>query len=256
VALGRDVPRRILIYDRAKHQRQLLTPEMCAQRLASKLNWWYSADYLTTISGLVAGARDLTNQGRNGVQSNISDRLTYFPSDPMFGGRQSYGQTSNINNRHLAAPASYTYIHQIFSAYYKDGIDNTFDAFNTFTCGTGANGLPRIMGDQGRTTILQSSQYSLTVSKGGRAQSSTVLPLPATVLTAIGNSTFSLQIGGASVFNNRVIQGAFRHVVGASASLSDQEIALIEGVIAWDDGTQNTLIESHPFRNRPPMAGD
>jgi hypothetical protein len=30
----------------------------------------------------------------------------------------------------------------------------------------------------------------------------------------------------------------------------------MEGVIAWDDGTQSRLIGTHPFVNRPPLIGD
>jgi hypothetical protein len=250
------VPRRILIYDRARHQRQLLTPELCAQRLAGKLNWWYSADYLTLVSGLVSGARDLTGQGRNGVQGTSGRRLTYFLSDPMYGGRPSFGSTTLSGERHLAAPASYTYRHQIFSSYYKDGVDSTFDTYSYFSGGGGTAGSPRIMGNTGASSLINSSVYTGTLSKGGRAQSATVLPLPATVLTANGNDGLPLQIGGNTISTDRVLVGAFRHFVGASAVLTANEIALIEGVIAWDDGTQNTLIESHPFRNRPPMAGD
>lgn len=231
-----------------------LTPQACAIQLATKLNWWYSADNLTVLNGLVAGATDLSGNNRNGIQSTIVNRLSYFSSDAMFGGRPSFGSTTITASRHLAAPSFFTYWHQIFSAYYKDGIDTTFDVFSVFSAGTKPYGSPRLLGEQNRANIISSSVYALSISRGGDVASATVLPLPATVLSASGNATFSLQIGGSTMTSNRVLVGAFRHFVGASQVLTTQEIQLIEGVIAWDDGTQNTLIPSHPYRNQPPFV--
>jgi hypothetical protein len=51
---------------------------------------------------------------------------------------------------------------------------------------------------------------------------------------------------------NRVLVGAFRHFVGATVDLTLAEIALIEGVIAWNDGTQDKLIATHLYRFSPP----
>lgn len=250
------MPRGINIYDEAKIQGRLLTPKNLAISLKSVLNWWYSADFLTLVNGLVSGAVDLSGNGNDGVQATSGNRLTYFPSDPMFFGRPSFGSTALTGSRHLAAPASYLYRHQIFSCYYKDGVDATFDNFSILSAGTGSNGNPRLMGNSAAATIASVSAYATTVSKGGATTSAVVLPLPATTITADGNSTFSLQIGGGTVNSGRVLVGGFRNFVGASAVLTQYQIALIEGCIAWDDGTQDTLIASHPFRNRPPLIGD
>jgi hypothetical protein len=237
-------------------EQQILTPQACAIQLASKLQWWYCADNLTVVNGLVAEATDLTGNNRDGVQGTVGNRLTYFLSDPMFGGRPSFGSTTSTGTRHLAAPTNLLYQHQIFSAYYKDGIDNSFDVFSFFSGGTGTSGSPRLMGSQGSANLINGGFYSPTISRGGAASSATVLPLPATVLTASGNNSFSLQIGGSAVggVSGRVLVGAFRHFVGASQVLTAQEIQLIEGVIAWNDGTQNTLIISHPYRSVPPFV--
>jgi hypothetical protein len=253
------MPRGINPYDQAKIQGRLLTPQNLAIRLKSSLNWWYNADFLTLdASGLVSGATDLSGNNRNGVQGTSGNRLTYFPSDPMFFGRPSFGSTTITGARHLAAPASYFYKHQIFSCYYKDGVDATFDTFSFMSAGTGASGAPRLMGNSGTASLISTSAYATTVSKGGATTSAVVLPLPATTIRADGNSTFSLQIGGVTTSGNvnRVLVGGFRNFVGASAVLTEYEIALIEGCIAWDDGTEDTLIASHPFSNRPPLISD
>lgn len=236
---------------------EIMTPEICARLLCRKLNFWYSADHLTVdANGLVSGANDLSCQGRDGVQATGANRLTFFNSDPMFGGRPSFGSTTNTGVRHLAAPGSYNTRHQFFSVYYKDGLDTTFDVYSFFTAGTATVGAPRLMGNQNTADIITSSAYSSTISKGGRTPSVTVLPLPATVCLANGNQSLSMQIGGSTTSTDRVLVGAFRHVVSASVVLTTREIALIEGAIAWSDDTQHRLIASHPYKLRPPFVGD
>lgn len=251
------MPRGVSIYDEARLQGRLLTPQSLAQQLRTSLHFWYSADFLTIDgSGLVSGAVDLTGQGNDGAQATSANRLTFFAADLMFEGRRSFGSTTSAGSRHLAPPASLLYQHQILSAYYKDGVDITFDVFSTFSAGTGSNSSPRILGNASTNALVTSSAYATTVSIGGRVASGTVLPLPASVIRADGNATFALQIGGATVQAGRVLVGGFRHFVGASAVLTSREIALIEGVIGWDDGTQGRLISTHPFANRPPLIGD
>lgn len=243
------------LYDEARLQNRLLTPRALAVRMQSRLNFWYSADWLSVdASRLVSGAADLTGNGNNGVQATAANRLTYFASDQMFGGRPSFGSTTVAGARRLDAPANLLYRHQFFSAYYKDGTSTIFDANTMFSAGTASFSAPRIMGNINSSDLVNNSVYATAASIGGRAASATVLPLPASVIRADGNSTFSLQIGGSSVTTVRVLVGGFRHFVGCNQVLSNLEIALIEGVIAWDDGTP--LVASHPFANRPPLIGD
>ena len=244
----------MLIVDASPSSQTLLTPQNAAVRLASKLNFWYSADALTVVSELVSGAIDLTGNNRNGFQNTAGNRLTYFVSDSMFGGKPSFGSIILGNTQHLAAPVGLTYRHQIFSCYYKDGLDTTFDTFTTFSTAAGSTSL-RLQGNAGSANLNTGGYSSGTISKGGAAQSATVLPLPASVLTANGNATFDLEIGGATANAPfvRVLVGAFRHFVGASVVLTTEEVQLIEGVIAWSDGTQERLISSHPYRTNFPV---
>jgi hypothetical protein len=247
------MPRGKSPYDEARLQRQLLRPEQLARRLPA-VGFWYSADRLTLSGTAVTGATDLAGK-RDGTSD--ANRLTYFPSDPMFGGRASFGSTVLTGtNRLISSGAAATYRHVFVSAYYKDGLDTTFDDSTMFFGGTGAQAAPRMMGQATLASLIASSTFSTTASKGGAAQSATVLPLPATVMMQAGNSSFTPIFGGTSVIANRNLVGAFRHCVGVTAVLTAPEIAVIEGVIAWDDGTQERLVASHPFRNRPPLIGD
>lgn len=228
----------------------ILSPESLAVQLASKLNWWYSADHLTVIGGLVSGATDLTGNGRDGIQNTVGNRLTYFASDPMFGNRPSFGSTTNTGARSLDVPVSLTYRHQIFSAYYGDGVQTTGQNGNFSSQATTSGQRIRVGGASGNLITFQT--YTGFISKGGGANTQTFLPLPATTIRADGSATFLLQIGGGNSNLNSVVIGGFRHFVGANTVLTTEEIQLIEGVIAWDDGTQSTLISGHPYRNSPP----
>ena len=245
------------LYDEARLQGRLLTPQALAVQMQSRLHFWWSADWLNVDASGVSSAADLTGNGNNGVQATAANRLTYFGADRMFGGRPSFGSTTVAGVRHLAAPSALAYRWQIFSCYYKDGVDNTFDSSMFFTAGTGNFGSPRVMGLSGTATLAANDAFTPTLSKSGAAQSNTVLPMPATVCTAtLGtlSAAYSLQVGGSTVTPDRALVGAFRHFVASSAALTNNEISLVEGVIAWDDGTP--LIASHRFANRPPLIGD
>jgi hypothetical protein len=253
-------------YDEARLQRRLLTPRILAPRLRAKLHFWWSADFLTIDnSGLVAGAFDLTGQDRNGSQPTAAARLAYFPSDPMFGGRPAYGMTANASVlAFLGDSATRTVFQYFVSCYYKDGVDTTFDQNSYALSGAGSFGAFRLQG------ISASASWSALITgrtfyntgdpfptKNGFEASQTVLPLPASVIqtrAALGRSQ-ATRVGGGDTATQAWI-GGFRHVAACNQILSDYETALMEGVIAWDDGTESGLIGTHPFANRPPLIGD
>lgn len=260
------MPRGLNRYDDARIQGRLLTPQLLAQQLRAKLHFWWSADFLTIdSSGLVSGATDLTGQGRNGAQATATARLTYFPSDPMFGGRPAYGMTANPSVlSFLGDSAIRTVFHYFVSCYYKDGIDNSFDQNSYIIGGSGSFGSFRLMGSSA-TNGWQSLNTSRTFyntgdpfpSINGFPASQTMLPLPSSVIqsrAALGRLQ-QTRVGGADTANQAWI-GGFRHVVACNQVLSDFEAALIEGVIAWDDGTQGRLVPTHRFVNNPPLIGD
>lgn len=251
------MPRGTSLYDEAQLQGRLLKPEQLARRL-SAVGFWYSAEHLILSGTEVTGATDLAGK-RDGTTD--ADRLTYFPSDLMFGGRPSFGSTTSTGTRRLiSSGAATTYRHVFFSAYYKDGVDATFDDMAYFFGGTGLKGGPRARGTAGGGNLTSDTAYSSggVSSKGGATAVVAILPLPATVMMLAGNSSFTPIFGGSNIAQalDGVLIGAFRHCVGVTAVLTAREIALIEGVIAWNDGTQERLVASHPFHNRPPLIGD
>jgi hypothetical protein len=253
-------------YDEARLQGRLLTPLLLAQRLRAKLFFWWSADFLTVdASGLVEGATDLTGQGRNGAQGTAGARLTYFPSDIMFGGRPAYGMTANASVlAFLGDSAARTVFQYFVSCYYKDGVDTTFDQNSYAISGAGSFGAFRLQGIAataawsglitGRTFYNTGDPFP---TKNGFEASQTVLPLPASVIqtrAALGRSQ-ATRVGGGDTAPQAWI-GGFRHVAACNQVLTNAETALMEGVIAWDDGTESRLIGTHPFANRPPLIGD
>lgn len=233
-----------------------LTPSNAAP-LITNVVAWYNADYTITTNGLLAFATDLTGKGNHGVQTNEADRLTNFVSDAMFGGKSSFGSMTSTGVRHLAVP-SLTARHIFWSVYYKDGVDNTFDVYSFFIGGPGSAGASRVMGTQSLATLYATGAYAPVAYKNGiTSSSSTVLPLPASVMRCDGNVTQTWQIGGNTVASpGRVFVGGFRNVVFASSVLSTNTIALIEGVIAWDSNCQTNLVSDHKYRNRQPEWSD
>jgi len=260
------MPRGVSRYDEARLQGRLLTPRLLAQRLRAKLHFWWSADFLTIDnSGLVAGAFDLTGQGRDGGTAGATARLTYFPSDPMFGGRPAYGMTANpAVLSFLGDSAARTVFQYFLSCYYKDGIDTTFDQNSYALSGAGSFGSFRLQGASGsagwQTTITGRTFYNTGdpyPRKNGFPAAQPVLPLPASVIesrAALGRSN-ATRVGGGDTAAQAWI-GGFRHVVACNQILSDYEAALVEAMIAWDDGIAHRLIPTHPFVNRAPLISD
>lgn len=243
-------------YREAKFQNRLLTPDRCAKQLSNVVYAWYNADpeNLTLVSGLVSRASDLSGHNNDGVQDTAGNRLTFFPEKPMFGNRASFGSTTKNGNRHLASP-SLAVKHVFLSVYYKDGVGATFDDYAFFFSGTGTFGDKRVMGNLGGAGLISTSVFASVGYKNGTTSSSaTVLPLPASVCRFDGDVTQVFQIGGSSVVNNRGFVGGFRNVILAT-TLSLYQIQLIEGVMAWDSGTQGLLIAGHPYANIPPLRG-
>ena len=260
------MPRGVNRYDEAQLQGMLLTPRLLARRLRAKLFFWWSADFLTIDgSGLVSGATDLTGQGRDGATVSATARLTYFPSDPMFGGRPAYGMTANPAVLSFLGDSAARNVFQYFlSCYYKDGIDNSFDQNSYAISGAGSFGAFRVQGLSGtadwQTLITGRTFYNTGdpyPTKNGFPAAQPVLPLPASVIetrAALGRSN-ATRVGGGDTAGQAWI-GGFRHVVACNQILSDSEVALMQGVIAWDDGIESRLIGTHPFANRPPVIGD
>jgi hypothetical protein len=259
------MPRGVGRVDEARLQGRLLTPEQLAQRLRAKLHFWWSADFLTIdANGLVSGAFDLTRQGRDGAQGTAAARLTYFPSDPMFGGRPAYGMTANPAVLSFLGDATRTVFQYFLSCYYKDGLDTTFDQASYAISGAGAFGSFRLQGAAGTAdwqTLITGRTFYNTGDpyprKNGFPAAQPVLPLPASVIesrAALGRSN-ATRVGGGDTAGQAWI-GGFRHVVACNQILTNYEVELVEGVISWDDGTERQLNPAHTFANRPPLIGD
>jgi hypothetical protein len=223
-----------------------------AARLVPGIAAWYNADFLVIVSGLVAGAIDITGRGSGATQSTSGNRLTWFPSDALFGGRAAFGSTTNAGYRHILTP-SLAAKNVIFSAYYGTGATSIFATYDCLLMATDRSSL--LVGDRATNIYYSDFAYDASPSKNGGLTSATILPLPASTLTHTGNATKAWLIGSDTEAGiDRTWKGAIRNVVIASTSLSAYWKRLVEGVIAWDGNHQHRLVETHPFRYQPPRV--
>jgi hypothetical protein len=62
--------------------------------------------------------------------------------------------------------------------------------------------------------------------------------------------------GSAAATTGRVLVGGIRNVVFFQLVPSPWELAMAEGVIAWDGGHAGRLVGTHPYKNRPPEISE
>jgi len=245
-------------------QSRILTPFVAAQNLKNVLHCWYNADFLNVdANGLVSGALDLTRRGNNGTQTTEANRLTYFPSDAMFGGLPSFGSNTNTGFKHILAGVQTPLVRAICSAYYKSGIESTFtEIVGIIGNISGAGSYVRSSGTGGSaftSAIFASGTYSKN-GIGNVPFSSTVLPLPASTLVFTSGSTVTQRTwgfcnGGTGTTDQSWI-GGFRNLIIVPGFISAAQVALIEGVMAWDGKHQYLLAANHPYRFIPPLVRD
>jgi hypothetical protein len=245
-------------------QTRVLTPVMAAQNLRKVLHCWYNADFLNVdANGLVSGASDLTGKGNDGIQATESRRLTHFPSDLQFKGKPSFGSLTTTGSRRLEVSGGSislsTEARIILSCFYSDGLASGFSSVNGLVHGGSTTSDPRVFGNGGSWgSLLLTGSYS----KNGGAyftQATSPLPLPASTLALRpGTNTANLpwSFGAELSSINRTWVGGFRNIIITNSSITNLDISLIEGVIAWDGDHQNRLAANHPYRFIPPLVRD
>ena len=245
-------------------QTRILTPSVAAQNLRKVLHCWYNADFVSVdANGLVSGALDLTGKGNDGVQATASRRPTHFPSDLQFKGKPSFGSLTTAGSRRLEVSGGSislsTEARIILSCYYSDGLVSNFNGVNGLLHGGSASSDPRVLGS---SALWSSLLLNGTYSKNGGAyftQTTSPLPLPASTLALRpGTNTANLpwSFGAELSVLGRTWVGGFRNIIITNSSITNLDISLIEGVIAWDGDHQNRLAANHPYRFVPPLVRD
>ena len=245
-------------------QTRILTPSVAAQNLRKVLHCWYNADFITVdVNGLVSGALDLTGKGNDGIQATASRRLTHFPSDLQFKGKPSFGSLTATGSRRLEVSGGgislSTEARIILSCYYLDGLVSNFASFTGLVHGGSVLTDPRVLGNGALwTSLLLNGTFS---KNGGEyfTTSTSPLPLPASTLALRpGTNTANLlwSFGAELSSNNRTWIGGLRNMIITNSLITNLDISLIEGVIAWDGNHQNRLAANHPYRFVPPLVRD
>ena len=243
-------------------QNRILKPSVAAQNLRNVLHCWYNADFVSIdANGLVSGALDLTGKRNDGIQTTESRRLTHFPSDLQFKGKPSFGSLTTLGSRRLEVGGGSislsTETRIILSCYYLDGLATTFAGVNGLVHGGSTASDPRVFGN---TNLWGSLLLNGTYSKNGGAyltQTTSPLPLLASTLTLRpGTTTANLlwSFGAELSASGRTWVGGLRNIIITNSLVTNLDISLIEGVIAWDGDHQNLLAANHPYRFIPPSV--
>ena len=137
--------------------------------------------------------------------------------------------------------------------YYKDGTDNSFDAYNTLISGPGSYGANRIMGNINTATFITSSNFNngSTFKNGSSTSSSTVLPMPASLICM--NSSAVMTEARKLLFNSQYSDrgwiGGIGEMIGLSSTASTSDRGAIEGYLAHKWGLAGSLPSNHSHKS-------
>jgi hypothetical protein len=176
----------------------------------------------------------------------------------------SIGSTDNTSFKGLKTP-SVTAKMIYMVAYYKDGIDNSFDVNSTIIGGPLANSQYRVMGSASSANWIGTSSFndSGSYKNGATSSSATVLPLPASQLKFISSVArtqvyalgfYNLNDNGDGNSYDRDWNGAYSEIIftaGTEALATQQKL---EGYLAHKWGLTANLPADHPYKNTAPRV--
>jgi|14BtaG_2_1085337.scaffolds.fasta_scaffold00483_6 hypothetical protein len=225
----------------------------------AKIFWFDSSD-LSTItkdaSNFVSQWADKSGNGNHATQATSSSKPTYTVSDSLLNNKSSISSASQNGQIGLDLPS--TSLQEIFVvAYYKDGLDTTFDNYNALISGPGNVGQYRIMGDKGKSNWWSTTNIfndGGTFKNGATTSNFAVLPMPATLLrftsSAARNETRGILYNTKS--SDRGWVGGVGEIIGLSATSLTSDRQKIEGYLAHKWGLAANLPSGHAYKTKAP----
>jgi hypothetical protein len=224
-----------------------------------RLELWLDVSDVSSViknsNNLVSELRDKSSNKFHAVQSNVSRQPTYTASNSLLNNKPSVLSTSAFGLIGLRTPLI-TFQEIFVVAYYKGGIDTSFDDYNTLLAGEGHNGAYRIMGQMNSPNwILEGAFNDGGNFKNGTTGSSiTILPLPPTILRFVSSSAKSQSAGILynPLFNDRGWVGGVGEIVALESLSSNSDRQKLEGYLAHKWGLAANLPTDHPYKNEAP----
>ena len=223
---------------------------------------WYDANDASTIteaSGKVSQWNDKSGNGNHATQTAGARQPSYQATDSMMNNLPTIGSTSASGQIGLDTPiisAKQAYL----VAYYKDGVDASFDGYATLLSGPGNWGAYRVMGEIDTANFIASSLFNNTGNyKNGSATNSLsgVLPMPASILKLKSNQTRTQTFGLG--YNqdqaDRDWQGAYSEFIFTDGAEGIEIEQRMEGYLAHKWGLAANLPANHPYKTAAPGGG-
>lgn len=215
--------------------------------------WLDAADIstITHVANSISQWDDKSGNDRHMIQSTGSLQAQYEASSVLsagypavvLDGATKLGNTESFDIDSLVAVMGY-----------KDGVDVTYDVYNSIFNNVVSGGVPRIVGNL-NTAVLHSSNTSTVNSfvDGEAASSPSLLPMPKTLQRfAFNQGTAQLAILHQDFQAAWGWQGPVYEYIIPKAGTSAADIARLEGYLAHKHGT--TLASGHAYENAAPEA--
>jgi hypothetical protein len=258
------MPRGINIYDEAKLQGRLWTPNRGVVQSGLNLD---AQKNVTVVSGTVSQWDDLDNlwsftQGTAGLRPvyqeggwNNTPSVGFTATTQRLVGTASF--TPLVTT---AAFTAFTVINQSATGWFWEHGPLTPTA-RTGLVIIGADLLGVLNGQTIGTTIATNTNYIIVWRFDGSASTKSILRVNG-ALAASGGITATATTSTGALFvgfgpDPNAFIGRMRDLLILPYAATDRQIELIEGYLYWKNGRLvETPPASHPFRNRPPLIGD
>lgn len=260
------MPRGFSFADDAVSQKQLWAPSIL------RPNLWFSAEELSTISTStgVSEWRDLSGNQNNATQATTSQQPDVV--EVSINGKRSIQFTGSSNDLlSIGTALSYSGSSSAVTMFYTARFSATriigfgsdsnscFASGNTFI-------IFRNSTDTGITATISSTDsnkwHVASARRIADTTSDAIVKLNGRIPTngqGQISGTFQIDRIGQRVFGspattNQPSDGWLGELLAFSSALSDREMQLVEGYLAWRWGVQ--LAPEHPFSNEAPTIGD
>lgn len=232
--------------------------------LGSLVLWLDAMDESTITkdgSNYVSQWGDKSGNNNHVYQETGNLQPLYSSASSLAGNKPAIVNPNTDTGTRLDANVEFTLREIYFVCAYKDGLDNTFDNYDTLlSCNGDQYGVPRICGSQSTDKIyveVDGWKRADVYKNGSSKSSTTILPMSLCILRGkfVQTHNWYWSIGGNRMYSSaRNWKGIICEVIGASDSLTADNVQKVEGYLAHKWELQSKLPVDHPYKTNPPTV--